>query len=171
MIRGPRIFQTLECQVTFVSPNKSKGLDKKVWNSLWNSPLHERHKTLVWQILNNMIPTKDRLKHLIPLHDTSCFLCKSSLESIDHMIFECLITAKWWIQSPWQICISYFTCIGYVKKFSLLLDEGDLFQIDGEERPKILQFVVLVFEQMWLSRNKIRIGDDMQDWEKLLLFC
>lgn len=66
-------------------------LDAKVWRLLWKSSLHERHKCLVWKLLNGILPTKTRIGHYIHLHDLSCFLCNSATESLDHLLFNCPI--------------------------------------------------------------------------------
>lgn len=95
-----------------------------------------------------MLPTRDRIKHLIPLTDDTCLLFNLSTESIDHILFECPIAVKCWIKSPWQIRISYFAIFGYVKWFQLLLDDGDYFTVDKDEKQQILQYAVLTIEQM-----------------------
>lgn len=47
----------------------SSRLDKQVWKSLWISCLHERHKIFIWKILNNVLPTKDRIRTFLPVTD------------------------------------------------------------------------------------------------------
>lgn len=92
--------------------NSASRIDKKVWNLLWRSGLHEKHKLLAWKILHGVVPTKDRTKSYIPQADLSCYLCSSYAEYIDHLIFECPIAALCWLKSSWQLRIAQFASFG-----------------------------------------------------------
>lgn len=139
-------------------------IDKKVWDLLWRSGLHERHKLLAWKILHDAIPTKDRLKVFIPQVDLSCYLCSSSVESIDHLIFECPIAALCWLQSAWQLRIGQFAHLGSRKWITVLLDEENQFQIEVVDKQKMLNYGLILFEQVWLIRNKTRLGTAPPNW-------
>lgn len=120
--------------------------DKKVWLLLWKSPLHERHKVMIWRILNNIIPTKDRLQGLFQQTDLHCFLCSNANESIDHLLLDYPVAIMCWLQSPWQIRINHFTDDGSTKWFQLLLEENNCFDVEKEEKLRILIYVCIVFE-------------------------
>lgn len=139
-------------------------LDSKLWKLLWKSPLHERHKCMVWKMLNAVIPTKNCIRHFLNLTDLTCFLCKSGCESLNHLLFDCPVAKLCWLQSPWQIRIDHFAEAGYIKWFQLLLDDGDQLPMADSERNKLLHYAVLVFEQMWMTRNRIRLGGNLPDW-------
>lgn len=139
-------------------------LDKRVWELLWRSNLHERHKVLVWKLLNGLTPTKCRINGIVPVPDLSCFLCNASEESIEHLLFECPIAIICWMQSAWQIRIEQFKDRGCVHWFQLLLDDGNLLPIDGETKDRVLHFAAVCFEQMWLQRNRLRLGGGPINW-------
>lgn len=51
-----------------------------------------------------------------------------------------------------------------MKWFQLLLDENNCFDVDQEEKTKILIFAAILFDQLWLWRNKIRLGATIPNW-------
>lgn len=63
-------------------------LDRSIWALLWKSKLDEKLKILVRKLLSGILPTKGRIQSFIPIPDLSCFLCNSSVENIDHLIFH-----------------------------------------------------------------------------------
>lgn len=71
-------------------------IDWRLWKYLWHSSLHERHKVLVWKLLVNILPTKDRIKYFVSLPDLNCFLCDPAVESISHFLFDCPIVKLCW---------------------------------------------------------------------------
>lgn len=38
---------------------------RKLWKGLWQSALHERHKLLVWKLIVDIIPTKERIQQFL----------------------------------------------------------------------------------------------------------
>lgn len=104
---------------------------------------------------------------MLALTNTTCFLCNSEVETIDHLMLECPITVLCWSRSPWQICITHFKEGGISKWIQLLLDEGNMFPLEPEEKQKMLHFAIIMFEQIWLWRNKIRLGAMMSDWNEM----
>lgn len=71
--------------------------------------------------LSGVIPTKDRIKHFILLSDLSCILCNDFVEFVDHLLFDCPITALCWLKSPWQIRINQFVARGWLKSCLYIL--------------------------------------------------
>ncbi|KAL3628873.1 hypothetical protein CASFOL_027919 [Castilleja foliolosa] len=58
------------------------------WNKLWCSKIHNKHKLLIWKIVNNVLPCKAKLMSLFQITDTSCLLCNNSVEDLDHLFPE-----------------------------------------------------------------------------------
>lgn len=55
---------------------------------------------LLWKILADVIPTKDRIKHFVPLEDLSYYLCGNMPETISHIIFDYPAAIACWLNSP-----------------------------------------------------------------------
>lgn len=78
------------------------------WKRLWLSTLHNRHKLLLWRLLSQILPSRERLAGIIPDIDTTCPLCELKVESYHHMLLECpFIMALWW-NSRWHIRTNAF---------------------------------------------------------------
>lgn len=71
--------------------DRATNLDQRSWKLLWRSNLHERHKHLIWKILNRALPTKARLGKFLPITDMSCFLCNSGVEIVDLFYLNVLL--------------------------------------------------------------------------------
>lgn len=83
--------------------------------------------------------------------DLNCFLCNSAIEFVDHLLFNCRISALCWMHSSWKIRIGQFAAIGWMKWLFILLDQKNDFPIDEEGKHKILQFGTVLFEQIWIG--------------------
>lgn len=75
-------------------------MERKLWKLLWSFSLHERHKILLWKVLVDILPTKDRIQQFIPLPDGHCYLCGSGTETLHHLLFDYPITILCWWNSP-----------------------------------------------------------------------
>lgn len=49
----------------------------------------------------------------------------------------------------------------------MLLDHENNFPLLEQERHKLLHFLVVCFEQLWLQQNQIRLGSAPPKWEHL----
>lgn len=142
----------------------SSRLDRKLWLLLWKTTLHERHKILLWRILHNILPTKDQIHGMLRLSDPLCILCSHSMETLDHLLLDCPIVERWWLNSSWQIRIAHFAPEGCTKWIQILLDEQNCLTVSQEEKLKILNYAAVMFDQIWMWRNKIRLGCPPPDW-------
>lgn len=142
-------------------------LDKKLWLLMWKSSLHELHKMLLWHILNNVIPTRSRLKNLLALTDLTCLLCNSGVDSIQHLLLECPVADLCWRRSQWQISITHFLAGGVVKWIQILLDDENFFPLPVDEKQQMLHCTVIMFEHLWFWRNRIRLGTAIPDWNQV----
>lgn len=86
--------------VRFVS---NSVVERRVWSLLWQTKLHERYKLLLWKLLVDIIPTKDRIKQLIPLTDLNCYLCGQGPDNIHHLLLNCPIVILCWWNLNWVI--------------------------------------------------------------------
>lgn len=57
--------------------------------------------------------------------------------------------------------------MGCAKWFQLLLDNNNYFPIATDEKDKMLHFAILLFEQLWMWRNKIRLGAPPPKWDNI----
>ncbi|CAG7902028.1 unnamed protein product [Brassica rapa] len=78
--------------------NEIKHHQQKVpWRSVvWSSRGIPRHNFLVWLMILNRSPTKDRMINWGLALDPICILCNSLAESRDHLYFECSYSWSLW---------------------------------------------------------------------------
>lgn len=129
---------------------------KPPWRALWCSgKASPRGSICMWQILQNRLPTKDKLAHWGIQCDSICVLCKQGDESRDHL-FGCCPYFKDLSQhiksfAPGFFCPSYFddavTVMSRMRK---------------RKKSKASMYVMLWVEmlyQTWLQRNFRVFGD------------
>lgn len=116
----------------------------------------------------DIIPTRDRIKQFVPLPNLSYLLCGSDIESIHHLLFDCPASIICWLNSPWNICIQSYNHLDATTWFSNLLNTTTSFQnaLDDSDKLKCLHFAVIMFEQLWSIRNKVRMGGMIPYWKE-----
>ena len=68
---------------------------KLPWPKLvWHNSIPPRQSFILWLGLKDRLLTKDKLQGLI--EDQSCPLCRTEIESVDHLFFRCRIVSQIW---------------------------------------------------------------------------
>lgn len=105
----------------------SHGVDKRIWQLLWKSSLHERHKILLWKLLVDIISTKDRIKQFVPLSELHCYVCDQATETLHHLLLECPLAKLCWWNSHWTIRLTNFSHLSVSDWISYVLDPKSVF--------------------------------------------
>lgn len=66
------------------------------YGAVWISRAIPRHSFHMWLVIQNRIPTRDRLIQWGLQVDQSCLLCNRNRESRDHLFFSCDFSYKLW---------------------------------------------------------------------------
>ncbi|KAG6641550.1 hypothetical protein CIPAW_09G081400 [Carya illinoinensis] len=91
------IASNMTSSINTVIPNIS-------WKKIWKFKIHDRHKFLLWKILWNILPTRERLKRFISsIPSTNCHFCDGSEETLLHLFIECPLSRILWSQSNWPL--------------------------------------------------------------------
>lgn len=131
---------------------------RSFWKRMWLSELHGQHKTLLWRLILNIIPTKERLSQLFPVADPNCVLCNMVPETGHHLILDCPFTIVVWRNSKWQVNLEAFHHLTFQEWFKLLLDPRNCFPMPEDDKKEMLQFAVITLEHIWMHRNKVLHG-------------
>ncbi|KAM6559171.1 hypothetical protein CsatA_028410 [Cannabis sativa] len=121
---------------------------KEIWKKIWDKGLHPRISVMLWRVLNEAIPTKDRL-HFIS--DKSCFLCGNEEEDGRHVFCLCGYAKALWFGGRFPIRIDHIqgeNLIAIVENMLLLLSNEASMQ-------EVLLYVGCVFSVIWQSRNEL----------------
>lgn len=102
---------------------------------------------LLWRLLSQIIPTRDRLAGFMPGINTICPLCELQAETYHHLILDCpFITTVWW-NSRWHIRTDAFQHLNYEDWILLLLNPQNLFPLAMEEKEEMLHYFAVSLEQ------------------------
>lgn len=124
------------------------------WNRLWNSKLHNRHKLLLWRIINDILLCKARLSCLFPIYDLNCALCISGIENVNHIFLNCPFIQQAWFISHWSFRIDAFSHLTVKSWISLLLDKANNLFNSDTIRSEFLVFTAALFDLIWINRNR-----------------
>ncbi|KAF4375421.1 hypothetical protein F8388_024080 [Cannabis sativa] len=124
-----------------------------VWKWLWNSRLHPRISVLLWRVLNNAIPVKERLPFLV---DKECSFCNQHLENCVHIFRDCSMARSLWFSSRFPLRIEQIPGAHMLCFVQNLVQEVEAAGIGKKE---ILTYLGCIIDQIWLSRNQYnRLG-------------
>lgn len=114
-----------------------------LYKLLWRSNLHGRHHLLLWRILLQALPTKDKLQRFIPGIDPVCSLCATQPETIRHLLLECPLSKYLWLRSPWSLNIANYSDWSIADWFSFILGRAHAPTLEESEKPKLMQYATV----------------------------
>uniref|UniRef100_A0A803QHS0 Uncharacterized protein n=1 Tax=Cannabis sativa TaxID=3483 RepID=A0A803QHS0_CANSA len=118
---------------------------KEVWKWIWKSSIHPRISILLWRILNEALPTKDRLKFVV---DKECPLCNESCENGLHLFKECNFAKALWFSGLFPIIIEGIPGENISDFFFNLISS-----FPSNNKAEVVTYCGCVFDQMLRQRN------------------
>ncbi|XP_074298566.1 uncharacterized protein LOC141629468 [Silene latifolia] len=124
------------------------------WKQVWRKGIPPKISIMLWRLAHNIMPTSDNLisKH-VPV-DSMCNLCRSSLETEEHLFRSCETAQHVWKASALGInaianpSISFISWIGdfvsYLHRQSLMPDQRWL-----------LLYFCCALQAIWTTRNAV----------------
>lgn len=138
------------------------------WKRLWNAKLHNRHKLLLWRILNNVLPSKAKLNSLFSTSDLYCYFCNSNLENLDHLFINCPFIQQMWFISKWNYRIDLFTNTSVNSWLDLIFDCKNKLFTSQNIREEFIVYVAAIFDCLWFNRNRIAHGSSSLTMQELM---
>lgn len=83
------------------------------------------------------------------------------------ILLSCPITKLLWWNSSWQIHLEAFQRMEENQWISLVMGNDNPFLVTEAKKHKMGIFMTIACEQLWLTRNKIRLGGPTLDWREL----
>ncbi|XP_060968321.1 uncharacterized protein LOC133035897 [Cannabis sativa] len=118
---------------------------KKIWKWIWDAGIHPRNSVLLWKILNEAIPTKNRLHFL---HDKTCNICEADEENAFHLFRSCSFSKAIWFGGRFSFRINDIPGDNLI---SML--EGIIELVTGVERKELINYIGYMFSEIWFQRN------------------
>lgn len=83
-------YQFLQREFLNAQPGQSDFLGlKPLWQAIWNLPVPNKVKNLVWKAVKNSQPSKENLVRRKIIQDNCCDLCREHKEDVKHAIYNC----------------------------------------------------------------------------------
>lgn len=67
---------------------------------LWKAPIPNKIKNFMWRLAKNILPTRHNLQRKGIVLDTSCPLCHSEAETVEHLFMNCNLSKLALFASP-----------------------------------------------------------------------
>lgn len=71
-------------------------INKPYLNAIWKLKMEGKVRFFTWLLIQNRLPTADRLRDRGSQHDDKCSLCDQIIESTAHLFCQCPFTAEVW---------------------------------------------------------------------------
>lgn len=126
-------------------PSSSHHEDNPRWKKFWKLDVPPKQLHLIWRILNNAIPVKDKLLKRGIRCAPLCAYCNDKLETIYHIFIECEWVRKVWFASPLTINLEN-------SKTKHIQDWMDY--MASEARDAELQIISTTLYSIWRARNE-----------------
>ena len=130
---------------------RSKGNEVSWWKLLWFSLNIPRYSFIGWLAMHNKLPTRERMLKWGFTVDGNCVFCRNSLETRNHIFFECSFSKRLW-RKIMALCLVSDPCFCWED----LLEWG-VVHLKGTEMRDIVCKVAwwATGYSMWSQRNAI----------------
>lgn len=134
------------------------------WKGFWKARMHERHKVLVWRMIQDALPTRARLNRVFHVPNLSCPLCESDVETPLHILVTCPFSKTIWLASPWKLSLAGLWW-GSVSDFiEWLMGLNGL-----QSKDKIMTFLGCLENVVWRERNDALFNHAAKEPHQVLL--
>ena len=125
---------------------------KSIWRRLWKLKVPNRTKTLLWHAISDAFPTWLNLVKRKVLTEATCQLCGLDQKSTLHALWSCQKLIGVWDMHFSSLRDGANECVTFLEVFKLCMENtlpSDLF--------------ATLASQIWLRRNKLRMGETVAD--------
>ncbi|KAF4390522.1 hypothetical protein F8388_006019 [Cannabis sativa] len=129
------------------SQGNGQRVESKLWKKIWSSSVHFRHSIMLWRVISDCLPTRERL---VFLQDKTCSMCGEATESNTHIFWDCLCARALWFSSPFSIRGGIGFDWSIKDRLEWLLDRNP-----SEHSASFLSFVGCLFKGIWKARNEL----------------
>lgn len=118
--------------------------------------IHDRHKMLLWKLIQDMLPTRARLSNIIPnIQLERCLLCNEEEEMSIHLFVQCSIVHIIWQQSSWPLYLALLPTNSMTDWIQMIIDHVPLLSLIALKNHHFQLFAVIVMEFILRLRNYI----------------
>ncbi|XP_074314729.1 uncharacterized protein LOC141649964 [Silene latifolia] len=135
------------------------------WKLIWQFPFSSKFPIFIWRIAHQIIPTMTILAHRGSHLDTSCPLCRSQLETPEHLFRSCEVIQHIWRSSSLGIQSMADPTVSFTR---WLADHISYLNRSSSTDFSCLLYFFCIFRSIWLTRNSIVFEDHTLEPERIL---
>ncbi|XP_030504062.1 uncharacterized protein LOC115719241 [Cannabis sativa] len=128
--------------------------ERQIWKWIWDRNIHPKISVFLWRILNEAIPTKNRLPFV---RDKDCSLCGGGRECAIHLFRDCSFSKAIWLGGYYPLIIDSIPGDNMINFLEALISSLPI------ERSELLNFVGCVFSEIWNQRNALCMRSTVAD--------
>uniref|UniRef100_A0A803PAA5 Reverse transcriptase n=1 Tax=Cannabis sativa TaxID=3483 RepID=A0A803PAA5_CANSA len=128
--------------------------ERQIWKWIWDRDIHPKISVFLWRILNEAIPTKNRLPFV---RDKDCSLCGGGRENAIHLFRDCSFAKAIWLGGYYPLIIDSIPGDNMINFLESLLSSLPI------QRSELLNFAGCVFSEIWNQRNALHMRSSVAD--------
>lgn len=133
------------------------------WKAFWRAPMHDRHKLLLWEVINSSLPLRTILSTRMPLQDLSCLLCFNREESLNQLFIDCSFSRLVWSLIKYPVRLQCIQSITVVKCIKIAMGIDKSFTVPPDIAHSFLLQAAITFHVLWRRRNPLIQLEAMPD--------
>nr|XP_023927580.1 uncharacterized protein LOC112038979 [Quercus suber] len=131
-------------------------LNSKGWKDIWKLNANARLKHLLWKIAWEVLSTCVAINNRFSIPSIDCCLCKNAPETLDHIFLQCDWASQIWLLAPWPLNLQNIGNISICVWIKIILYPKGLLGLDDCDVKYFQLYALIVLDQIWVTRNKIR---------------
>ncbi|KAG6650574.1 hypothetical protein CIPAW_06G053200 [Carya illinoinensis] len=127
-----------------------------LFKPLWSLKIHDRHKLLLWKLLWNILPTKEKINERISQQiNSECTFCNQGEETVLHLFVECPIVRILWKQGCWPLNIERLPILSISDWIEMIIHPGKFLGLQEQDCRRFQLYAVILLDLLWKKRNDI----------------
>uniref|UniRef100_A0A803Q029 Reverse transcriptase domain-containing protein n=1 Tax=Cannabis sativa TaxID=3483 RepID=A0A803Q029_CANSA len=133
---------------------------REIWRWIWNPGIYPRFAIMLWRVISDCIPTKDKLHFLL---EKDCLLCDVEVESSVNIFKDCPLVRAIWFTGPYPCLSSQIPGNDMLNFLENLVKD-----LPKSTRIEALKVAGCIFSEVWFARNSNRTKGKLMDSNEIL---
>ncbi|XP_017245293.1 uncharacterized protein LOC108216944 [Daucus carota subsp. sativus] len=150
-LQGVNPFTTKSCYAMLEPPTALSHQQSFIWRLIWAMKVPPKIHAFLWKVQWNILPTRAFIGNRIEGSIKECPWCTSSIETVDHLLWQCQLAvwgwgfiSKWW-SIPCQKLQNNSPSLVHILTFFKSTLQNKIWQL----------VAAAVFWSIWLARNEL----------------
>lgn len=134
------------------------------WQRIWKAKLQGRLKLLLWKFVSRAFPVKTKFFFMPDHTDVEFFLfplCKSKIETVEHLAFQCLFVKILWAEAFWPLRVEGMQNLDIRAWMVLILNASSALSLPLVKDDDFTLQAAIILHVIWHARNLV-VHEDLQ---------